>query len=491
MLSSIYNLLPVKLDNSNYLTWSFQMHNMLKSLGLEGYIDGSYSCPPQFLVTDCSVDAGVTRKFQEWEKNDKALMTLITATLSSEALSFVVGSHNSCEVWKNLRVRYGVHSRSAAMQLQTNLYTIQKGDDSIDRYFQRIKNITDQLASIGIHIPDEEIIIIVVNGLPSEYMTIKIVIKAQITTMSMNKLCSLLLDEESAIDQSTKSMQVSHSTAIIKGNDYCHNNNASMPIQVPYTVAMVPITPYLASGITQQHGGLLSQVNTELVNSNGEVQYSKWFSQPNNGFHSDLTNGLPQRGGQRDKFNLGDGRYYYRSSPVFGTYGNVAVSTPYQYYHNYTYRKSNTGFVKSRGFSNRRGNLHNFVIDGGFQRNNNTCDNSRTGEFCGFNNRFTQSVSSSCEVCQICSQLGHFAKNCPQRSAPRQVVAIGFALQCQICFKRGHSAAECFHRHHYVFQPQISAKHQFMATSFSSQPKSVTIAAQPSLSTSMPLIPPG
>ena len=153
------------------------------------------------------MEAGGTREFQEWERNDKALMALISATLSSEALSFVVGSRNSCEVWKNLRVRYGVHSRTAAMQLQSKLYRIQKGNDSIDKYFQRIKDITDQLASVDIHIPDEEIVIIAVNGLPSEYMTIKIVVKALITTMSMHKLRSLLLDEESSMDQSTKSIQ--------------------------------------------------------------------------------------------------------------------------------------------------------------------------------------------------------------------------------------------------------------------------------------------
>ena len=64
MLSSIYNLLPVKLDDTNYITWLFQMENMVKSLGLEGYIDGSYSSPPQFLVTDGSMNAGVTREFQ-------------------------------------------------------------------------------------------------------------------------------------------------------------------------------------------------------------------------------------------------------------------------------------------------------------------------------------------------------------------------------------------------------------------------------------------
>lgn len=86
-------------------------------------------------------------------------------------------------------------------------------------------------------------------------------------------------------------------------------------------------------------------------------------------------------------------------------------------------------------------------------------------------NSISQSDCFPGDVCQICSQFGHFAETCPQRSAPRQVVAYGSSFQCQICFQMGHSAAECLQRHHYDFQPQPTyVKPQAFAASFSSQP---------------------
>ncbi|XP_040370253.1 uncharacterized protein LOC121051627 isoform X2 [Rosa chinensis] len=78
-------------------------------------------------------------------------------------------------------------------------------------------------------------------------------------------------------------------------------------------------------------------------------------------------------------------------------------------------------------------------------------------------------------VCQICGKRGHCAYNCYQRNSQPHNIALSSYVKCQICRTSGHIAKLC----RYKQQSQTS-----------SQPKSASIAAQPSSCSSMPLISP-
>ncbi|KAM2985709.1 hypothetical protein FF2_006077 [Malus domestica] len=45
LVSSISTSVNVKLDDSNYLTWHFQMQLLLESNGILGFVDGTHPCP--------------------------------------------------------------------------------------------------------------------------------------------------------------------------------------------------------------------------------------------------------------------------------------------------------------------------------------------------------------------------------------------------------------------------------------------------------------
>ncbi|KAM1014398.1 hypothetical protein ACFX2C_044389 [Malus domestica] len=45
LISTISTSVNVKLDDSNYLNWHFQMQLMLESNGIMGFVDGSNPCP--------------------------------------------------------------------------------------------------------------------------------------------------------------------------------------------------------------------------------------------------------------------------------------------------------------------------------------------------------------------------------------------------------------------------------------------------------------
>lgn len=52
MLSNIGSLISIKPDNHNYLLWKSQFLAVLRAYGLIGFIDGTISPPPKFLIDD-------------------------------------------------------------------------------------------------------------------------------------------------------------------------------------------------------------------------------------------------------------------------------------------------------------------------------------------------------------------------------------------------------------------------------------------------------
>jgi hypothetical protein len=49
LLSNISNLILVKLDNSNFIVWKYQITSILEAYSLLEFIDGSLPCPEKFL----------------------------------------------------------------------------------------------------------------------------------------------------------------------------------------------------------------------------------------------------------------------------------------------------------------------------------------------------------------------------------------------------------------------------------------------------------
>nr|XP_011465647.1 PREDICTED: uncharacterized protein LOC105351822 [Fragaria vesca subsp. vesca] len=195
---------------------------MLKGCGLMRYIDGSFPCPLEYMnMEENGVASEITKGYMNWVQNDSAVMSMLAATLSNDALSFVIGSKSSKEIWCRLKEKYVDDSRYNIVNLQNSLYNIQKGSDSIDMYLTRVKSICDQLALMGVYMDDEDIVISVLNGLSSEFATIKAIIriKALSSSVSIRDLRSLLLIAEHEIKQTMKSSFERYKTEMMSQGD--------------------------------------------------------------------------------------------------------------------------------------------------------------------------------------------------------------------------------------------------------------------------------
>jgi hypothetical protein len=209
LIFSIPTSVNVKLDESNYLNWNFQMQLLLESNGIMGYVDGLLPCPPQH----CSISAesGITSSSSQydeyivWKMHDRAIMQLITATLSPIAMSCAISSTSFKDLWLGLKEQFSTVSRTSIFQMKSNLQTIKKGSDSVSQYLHRIKEARDYLSAAGVYFADEDIVILALNDLPAEYNTFRCVIRGRENVISLKDFCSQLLAEEVIIDTSVNS----------------------------------------------------------------------------------------------------------------------------------------------------------------------------------------------------------------------------------------------------------------------------------------------
>lgn len=196
-IEGLLGMLTIKLGDHNYTKWVFQFKLVLKGYNLFDHFDRSNVCPLKFVLnSETGVTNEVTTAFQEWEAINFALLSLLIATLSDDAIEYVIGCKTASEAWNNLEERFVSVSKTGVNHLKTELHTIQKGSDAMDKYLLRLKSLRDQLTAAGEFISDNDVIIAALVGLLREHETIRTVILARDTSVYMKKFRTLLLGAE-------------------------------------------------------------------------------------------------------------------------------------------------------------------------------------------------------------------------------------------------------------------------------------------------------
>ncbi|CAN6714913.1 unnamed protein product [Malus baccata var. baccata] len=225
LISSVSNSVTVKLDDSNYLQWQFQMQLMLEGYGIMGFVDGTTLCL-QFSTSGSPNSATIsvpsiteTDEYKIWKMHDRALMQLLTATLSSSAISCVIGNTSSRDLWIRLQEQFSTVSRTSIFQMKVDLQNVKKGSDSVSLYLQRIKAARDYLATAGVVFADEDIVILALNGLPAEYNTFRCVVRGRESVIFLKEFRTQLLTEEAIVENNPSMPFMSAMVAKTNGQD--------------------------------------------------------------------------------------------------------------------------------------------------------------------------------------------------------------------------------------------------------------------------------
>ena len=182
LLSNMSNMMTVKLDNTNYIVWKHQISMVLETYSLYELLEEPQLVLEKFLKDfSGSYTIIVNPNFLVWKSKENALLTFISSTLSPSVLALTVGCASAIEVWKVLENRFSSVSRSHIMNLKSELHNLKKGSDTVDVYLQKIKVVRDKLLAVGVIVDDEELLHIVIKGLPKEYNAFRSAIKTRST----------------------------------------------------------------------------------------------------------------------------------------------------------------------------------------------------------------------------------------------------------------------------------------------------------------------
>ncbi|XP_016647521.1 PREDICTED: uncharacterized protein LOC107880499 [Prunus mume] len=360
-IEHLLGLLTIRLTDDNFLKWNYQIESVLEGYDLFGHFDGSALPPPKFAIVDEEgVTSEVTAAYKDWMRTNKALLSLLIASLSDEAIEYVIGCKTARDAWLSLTDRYASVSRARINHLKTEFQTVQKGGDSVDRFLLCLKHLRDQLHVAGTKISDDDFIIAALNGLPPEYDIIKTILIARDTPISLKDFRAQLL----AAEQTAEARLTSHSALFVPhtssgyGVQGAHSGSSSVSLSSGQ--GLLPTPP--------SHDRVLTG------NASSRPPSLSFGPRP-----------ISHTGFGRGKFN--GGRNF--SSP---TRPNFRGITPDYRGHN-TF--SGSKFVPECQICNKRGH---------------------TAVNCFFRHANSQSSVSTVPECQICGKRGHVALDCYHRS---------------------------------------------------------------------------
>ena len=218
LLNNMSNLMSTKLDNSNYMIWKLQISAILDAYLVLDHLDGSTAQPNPFLVTEASVQS-VNPVFIAWKNKDKTLLTLLFSTLSFTILAMVVSKSISQEVWNTLEERFTSTARANVLNLKLELQSIKKGrNEPVSVYLQRIKTVRDKLLVVGVQSDPEELLHVILKGLPKEYASFASAIRTRDGILPLEKLHVLLQTEEQSLNEASDPLSNSTLAMFVSNN---------------------------------------------------------------------------------------------------------------------------------------------------------------------------------------------------------------------------------------------------------------------------------
>ena len=225
--------MTVKLDYGNYIVWKHQIEVILDTYSMIDVLDDSITTPDRFLKDSSgNFTAEINPAFIAWKNHEQAMFTFLNSTLFPAILALIVRQKSARGVWRVLEKRFASISRSHVMSLRNELNAIKKGVDSIDGYFQKIKQARDRLATISVFVDDEELFHIILDGLPFEYDSFSSAIRTRSDVLLVEELNALHNIEERVIKKRSNTVDLAsmamatkfHSQGFQQGRGGRNNN---------------------------------------------------------------------------------------------------------------------------------------------------------------------------------------------------------------------------------------------------------------------------
>ncbi|KAL1203367.1 Retrovirus-related Pol polyprotein from transposon RE1 [Cardamine amara subsp. amara] len=218
-----------KLNSSNYIMWSRQVHALLDGYGLAKHLDSSATIPDlQITVNDI---AAPNPAFEAWNRQDRLIYSALIGAISLSVQSVVTRADTAADVWVTLAHTYAKPSRGHIKQLKHQLKNWTKGTRTIDDYVQGLTSRFDQLALLGKVIDHEDQVEYILGGLPDDYKSVVDQLEGRDIPPTLTELHEKLLNYEAKLLTVTSPSPYPITANYVNNRNRSSNNNKSTPNQ--------------------------------------------------------------------------------------------------------------------------------------------------------------------------------------------------------------------------------------------------------------------
>ncbi|KAF5461241.1 hypothetical protein F2P56_021054 [Juglans regia] len=149
----------------------------------------------------------------------------------------MVGLTTSNAVWTSIEKFFSTNERAWVMTTRLQLAALKKGNNSISKYYHKVKSYSDSFTASGQPLNDLEYTYYLLGGLDSSYESLVTSILTRVDLMPVDEIYNHLLTQELRFQrqQSTVDMAVSSANVATRGdssrgppssNSPSHNNLA-------------------------------------------------------------------------------------------------------------------------------------------------------------------------------------------------------------------------------------------------------------------------
>ncbi|KAK1651002.1 hypothetical protein QYE76_068807 [Lolium multiflorum] len=189
------HLITVKLSPQNHLFWRAQVVSHLRSNLLHGYVDGTFPCPSA-TITVAKEGGGNSSEpnpgFAAWIQQDQAILSAFLSSSTIEVGAMIMFATTSREAWKTIEGSFASQSTARSMQIRDQMRDMEKLDQSVAVYYNKLKSLSDTLTSIGQPLRPEEFQSFVLSGLDEEYDSLVEAVVGRDTPMPAHDLYARL-----------------------------------------------------------------------------------------------------------------------------------------------------------------------------------------------------------------------------------------------------------------------------------------------------------
>lgn len=184
----------------NEALWRATVLSAIRGARMVEFLDVEQVVPPQTI--EATSDDGKTKskapnpEFSTWYARDQQVFSYLLTSLLRERAIQVATCHTAAELWNTVQGMLASHTRARTVNVRIALANLQKGNNSITDYVDKIRALCDELMASGKKVDEEDVVSHILAGLDEEFDPVVSAMCSRVEPVTVPELYSQLLSFE-------------------------------------------------------------------------------------------------------------------------------------------------------------------------------------------------------------------------------------------------------------------------------------------------------